>query len=135
MTTSILSVHAGSLTGFDIQVLKDFALSAPYEWRRVFESLIALAEATEGLELKEIQDVVAQKEQLAEKVKILEESVESSDAKLAKTEERLEGLVEAGEQLLADVKALQADVVGATTSQWQAKMNFALTEFSDEMAE
>ncbi len=44
MTTSILSACAGDLTGYDIQVLKDYAINAPWEWRKLFDSVIAVVE-------------------------------------------------------------------------------------------
>lgn len=44
MTTSILSHKSNELTGFDIQVLKDFAVDAPWEWRMALEALIEVHE-------------------------------------------------------------------------------------------
>lgn len=44
MTTSILSPLSNELRGIDLQTLRDFALEAPYEWRKAFESLIEAAE-------------------------------------------------------------------------------------------
>lgn len=45
MTTSVLTTHIpGSLLEKDLQVLRDYALDAPYEWRMAFDELIEMAE-------------------------------------------------------------------------------------------
>ncbi len=46
MTSSILVPHAGKRNGYDLQVLKDFALSAPWEWRKALEALIEEVEGS-----------------------------------------------------------------------------------------
>lgn len=43
MTTSILNTFTREFSEYDLQVLKDFALEAPYEWRLMFEQLIECA--------------------------------------------------------------------------------------------
>ncbi len=40
MTTSVLSAGAGELSKYDLQVVKDYALNAPWEWRKVLTALI-----------------------------------------------------------------------------------------------
>lgn len=44
-TTSRLSTHAFELTPNDLQVLADYALEAPHEWRLVLERVIEIAQA------------------------------------------------------------------------------------------
>lgn len=44
MTTSILMNQGGPLNDHDLQVLRDYAIEAPWEWRKVFERLIAAAD-------------------------------------------------------------------------------------------
>src|SRR6266571_5024209 len=54
MTTSILNTHTrGCLTDFDLQVLRDYALEAPWEWRMVLEQLIEDAKTAERVEESE----------------------------------------------------------------------------------
>lgn len=48
MTTSILSPFAGDLTGYDLQVIKDFAIEAPWEWQRALRGLIERIEELEN---------------------------------------------------------------------------------------
>lgn len=43
MTTSLLMYQGGEFSDFDLQVLRDYALEAPWEWRKAFERLIAAA--------------------------------------------------------------------------------------------
>ena len=51
MTTSVLSHCSGDLSGHDIQVLKDHAIEAPWEWRKALEALIeASQEADERVD-------------------------------------------------------------------------------------
>ncbi len=44
MTTSKLNTFTREFSDFDLQVLKDFALEAPYEWRLMFDQLIECAD-------------------------------------------------------------------------------------------
>lgn len=45
MTTSRLSTHAFELTANDLQVLADYAIEAPHEWRLLLERVIEIVEA------------------------------------------------------------------------------------------
>ncbi len=53
MTTSFISQCAGDLRDNDLQALKDYALEAPWEWRKLFEALIEVVE-DEGATTSEI---------------------------------------------------------------------------------
>lgn len=60
-TTSRLSTHAFELTANDLQVLKDYALEAPHEWRLLLERLIEVAEDEHDydeldIELQDLRD-------------------------------------------------------------------------------
>lgn len=61
MTTSILVQHTDELNGYDLQVIRDFALEAPWEWRR---ALSAMADAYESFD--ELKEAKAALEQLLE---------------------------------------------------------------------
>ncbi len=50
MTTSILNPCAGHLHGNDLQAVRDFALEAPYEWRKALEGLCDVAEEQKDVE-------------------------------------------------------------------------------------
>jgi exonuclease V gamma subunit len=43
MTTSLLMYHGGELSDFDLHVLSDYAIEAPWEWRKALERLIEAA--------------------------------------------------------------------------------------------
>jgi len=47
MTTSVLTYQSGELNGFDAQVLRDFALEAPWNWKNALEQLVDAAEKVE----------------------------------------------------------------------------------------
>jgi hypothetical protein len=47
MTTSVLTYQSGELNGFDAQVLRDFALEAPWNWKNALEQLVDVAEKVE----------------------------------------------------------------------------------------
>ena len=48
MTTSVLTTQRGYLTEYDLQVIRDFAIEAPWEWRMALEALVE--DAAEHLE-------------------------------------------------------------------------------------
>lgn len=54
MTTSFLSAGAGELSGYDLQAIKDFALEAPWEWRKALTAMIEVVEDN-GKELAKAQ--------------------------------------------------------------------------------
>lgn len=104
MTTSTLMTYGGEFNEYDLQVLRDFALEAPFEWRKAFERLIAAAEE----EARE-EELEAERDELKAKLKKAREDVLSMvlacQAELAKDNPKLTELVEkVSEQLegLAD---------------------------------
>ncbi len=131
MTSSILSYRGGTLTGQDIQVLKDFALSAPYEWRKVFEALIAVAEATQGIELEELAGLELRLTNLTEEVEIQKEKVESLEANNDKLESQVIDYKDAGEKMLGEVRKLAVEAVGPMSSRWQAQLMSVLRDFEE----
>jgi predicted component of type VI protein secretion system len=65
MTTSKLLSHVGGLNGHDLTVLRDFALEAPWEWRRALDELLDAKETVSEVDaLKE--ELEAAKEELEE---------------------------------------------------------------------
>jgi len=81
VTTTILSNHASELRGVDLQALRDFALEAPWEWRKVLEALTDLAEAADGLDAEDLAELSAENDrlnkELKEKLEKLEELEDS----------------------------------------------------------
>ncbi len=61
MTTSVLSYQYGELNDYDLQVLRDFALEAPWNWRQMFNALLHIVDQDKDYEaelaaLKGIRD-------------------------------------------------------------------------------
>lgn len=76
MTTALLSHRADNLSPFDLQVLKDFALEAPWEWRKAFDALIEIAEAAGGRSADEIAKLATSETIAKEELEMLREHVE-----------------------------------------------------------
>lgn len=98
MTTAVLSEYAGELTGNDLQALKDYALEAPWAWRKVFESLIEIAE-----------DDGKKQAELEERLSILREAVSEAVDELREAVKALDETVVNG---LPTLKALTLTVTG-----------------------
>lgn len=64
MTTSLLNTHGRYLNDHDLQVLRDYALEAPFVWRMALEQLIQYAE--EG---KEADKYEAERDEARAKVR------------------------------------------------------------------
>jgi len=118
MTSSILSPLSQNLSGHDLQTLSDFALSAPYEWRKLFEALLVEVR-TKSVDLEEAQ--VAQG--------TAEEALETVRDELDTATTDLRALKTAAVTLLGEVRTIQMELIGATTAQWQGELNQALMEF------
>lgn len=105
MTTSVLVAQAGELLPYDIQVLKDYALDAPWEWRKAFEALIERAEEADTLEAEFEKDV----EQLKNVTSAAEDLIKEFRSELTTHKGKLpEGLEESlTESLDALEKALE----------------------------
>lgn len=118
-TSSILSPCAGNLTGHEVQALRDFALEAPYEWRKLFEELADLVEAADGWDADDLKgmhedtdEVVKQLEQykdaLEEVRQALVELKKATDEKDANVRSVILAVVDfekTFEYLMADLKA------------------------------
>ncbi len=72
MTTAVLSHRCDNLSPFDLQVLKDFALEAPWEWRKAFEALIEIAEAANGRSPEEIDKLAAAEDEATKKLEAMQ---------------------------------------------------------------
>jgi predicted RNase H-like nuclease (RuvC/YqgF family) len=81
VTTTILSNYASELRGIDLQALRDFALEAPWEWRKVLEALTDLAESVGGLDGEDLAELGAENERLAKEAEELREKVEELEDK------------------------------------------------------
>lgn len=77
MTTSILSPCSANLNGHDIQTLRDFALSAPYEWRKALSALADLAAKADGEDddLSAKEELKALREEVGDAVETLKASL------------------------------------------------------------
>ncbi len=100
MTTSILSHLSQNLSGHDLQVLSDFALEAPYEWRKLLQAL-----------LEDIRGNTTELEEALEKQTLAEEELEKAqdratteEEKAGKAGEALDELKEAAQEFLNVVK-------------------------------
>jgi len=107
MTTSILSHLSGDLRGVDIQTLKDYALEAPYEWRKLFESIIDILEAVDGMDIDDIREMSQEKADLEEELEELKESTKEAAESLERL--KVASLV-AVKQVKAQVTKLQLSV-------------------------
>ncbi len=70
MTTSVLSARADNLSGHDLQVLRDYALNAPWEWRKALDALVEVAASAsfaESVDHKKLKDKVAVMQKSADK--------------------------------------------------------------------
>lgn len=65
MTTSRLSTHAFELTSNDLQALRDYALEAPFEWRK---ALLALVEHAEEVPVDVLEDLRGRLEDAHEEI-------------------------------------------------------------------
>ena len=129
MTASILSHCSGELTRFDIQVLKDYALEAPWEWRKLFESLIELAEAVGGREIDEVSA-------WAEKVEDLEEKVEAHREEKESLERLKLGSLVAVQKSRILLREMRTAVMNqAVNSGLSGKIGGLLDGFSDDFTE
>lgn len=71
MTTAFLNPVPGD---HNLQALRDFALEAPFEWRKEFEELIELRE--DAVEIEEVEERLdAVKDAARDAIKSLEQSV------------------------------------------------------------
>ena len=76
MTTSLLMTNTREpLCANDLQVIRDFALESPWEWRVALESLVETAEREAGVEELELQ-VEGMKLDCADLAKELEDKVQ-----------------------------------------------------------
>jgi hypothetical protein len=90
MTTSMLNTHVrDSLCEHDIQVLRDYALEAPWEWRVLFEELADIAEANDKVE-KERDAALTLAEESKETCKDLKAAVKNATEKMLKHVVKLE---------------------------------------------
>ena len=118
MTTSFISPLSQNLSGQDLQALSDFALEAPYEWRKLFTALL---EDVRG----NTDDLTAAEE----RQKVAEEEVESKTEALETATADLAALKAASVKLLGEVRTIQMELVGKVLSKWQGQMNQALNDF------
>ena len=125
MTTSILSHMAGELRPNDLQTVRDFALEAPWEWRKALEALCDDSEALEAIGMT--VDEVHELEEKGLKVEELEGEVERLREELEVAEKNVKDLKEAAEAVLA---AEEGPVSGRVKTM-EAAMN-ALQEVVDD---
>lgn len=83
VTTSILSPFASNLSRADLQTLKDFALEAPFEWRRTFEELIDLAETLAGYEVDDVTEMATETEKLKTELEELKDEIKDEREAIA----------------------------------------------------
>lgn len=105
MTTSILMTHTQSLNGFDLQVLRDYAVEAPWEWRIAFEQLLELATAGQEAEshLNDIDD-------LKDDANEARVHVKHCNASVQRFVEEIETLARANQLTKGDVDTLCSDI-------------------------
>jgi len=77
MTTSTLSPLAYGLEKSDLQVIRDFALEAPWAWQKTLQNLCDLAEKFNG-DLKSIEDAEKRIEDLEIRVEVANEHLNSA---------------------------------------------------------
>ncbi len=71
MTTSVLSARADNLSRYDLQVGRDFAIKAPWEWQKFLNAAIDVVEdasIAESVEHKKLKDKVVKMQKEADKV-------------------------------------------------------------------
>jgi chromatin segregation and condensation protein Rec8/ScpA/Scc1 (kleisin family) len=83
-TTSVLMTHGRYFNNHDLQVLRDYALEAPWEWRMLFEQLADAAEDAEDVE---------DAEELQAKVEAYEAQLKSAKERLDEIHAELDGLI------------------------------------------
>lgn len=68
MTTTIVSPCSGNLNDHDLQALRDYALEAPWEWRKLFDAIVETVESSEAATEEAAESALAAEEKLAEAI-------------------------------------------------------------------
>jgi esterase/lipase len=89
MTTSVLMSHTRGLTDFDLQVVRDYALEAPWAWRLALEELVECAEQSDKVE-DEAQEARAKEQETQEAHKELQAAVKAAMKQMLQHVEKLE---------------------------------------------
>jgi rRNA maturation endonuclease Nob1 len=110
MTTSVLMTHTrGYLSEADLQVVKDYAIEAPWEWRIALEKLVEIAEKSDKAETA-ANEATASAEITKQAHMELQAAVKAASDKMLRYVEKLELGRQSGNLTKGDIDVIAKGV-------------------------